>query len=144
MATARAGAVGGRGVAGQRIVSIAAWGVAVWATEAFFRILAGGGEFRGETFLAAVLGQCIFTWAESPVWRGKGEWWGFALLSIDTITNVGGLFVYMMRLDQTESWAAFNTGLGLTGGINPLAALIVSIVVGILLAATPEYLWKGK
>jgi hypothetical protein len=130
--------------AGQRIVSIAAWAVAVWTTESFFRVLAGGGAFRGETFLAAILGQAIFTWAESPVWRGRGKWWGFTMLGIDSITNVGGLFVYILRLDQTDSWRAFNTGLGLTGGINPLAALIVSVVIGILLAAAPEYLWKGE
>lgn len=140
--TARAASM--KGGAGSKLVSMASWAVAVYMTEAFFRVLAGGGEFGGSTFLAAILGQAIFTWGESPVWRGRGKWWNYTVLGLDTVTNVGGLFVYMTRLDQTDSWQAFNTGLGLTGGINPLAALIVSIVVGVLLAATPEYLWRGE
>lgn len=133
-----------RGGAGSKLVSLASWLVAVYMTEAFFRVLAGAEGFGAGTLFAALMGQAVFTWGESPVWRGRGRWWNYAVLALDTVTNVGGLFVYMTRLDQTDSWAAFNDGLGLTGGINPLTALVVSIVVGVLLAATPEYLWRGE
>ena len=88
--------------------------------------------------------QAILTAGESPIWRGRGEWWHIVVLVVDSVTNVGGFFVYITRLDQTDSWAAFNTGLGMTGGLNPLAALIVSLVLGVLIAATPEFLWRQK
>jgi vacuolar-type H+-ATPase subunit I/STV1 len=126
---------------GAKLIAGMAWAVAVWTTQNFFGVMVPD---SGNALLVAFVAQGIFTVAESAIWKNKGRWYNFVVLAIDTITNVGGIFVYILQLDKTDSWAAFNTGLGTTGGMNPLAALAISIVVGILLAATPEFLWKQQ
>jgi hypothetical protein len=126
---------------GSKAVAALAWAVVVWTTHLFLKVMTIGEDW---TLLAALILQAILTAGESPLWRGKGQWWHMVILAVDSVTNVGGLFTYMTRLDQTDSWAAFNTGLGTTGGLNPLAALLLSLVVGILIAAAPEFLWRQQ
>lgn len=130
----------GKGAIGGKLVACAAWGVAVWATVEFLNGLTD--TTGNQLFLWAAFLQAVMTWGESPVWSGKARWWNIAVLAIDTIINIGGLFFFVLRLDKTESWEAFNQALGTTGGINPLAALVVSAMLGLLLAASPEFLWK--
>lgn len=131
---------GGKGTAGGKVVAVLAWCVGVWATVEFLNGLSD--STGSQLILAAALVQAIFTWGESPIWSGRGRWWNVGMLVLDTLTNIGGLFFFVMRIDQTESWAALNIGLGTSGGLNPLAALVISGVLGVLLAATPEFLWK--
>lgn len=129
-----------RGTMGGRVVSVASWCVAVWTTTQFLAPLVG--EEAGTLVLWAALLQAIMTWGEAPIWAGRPQWWHIAVLVLDTVTNIGGLFFFVIKIDQTDSWQAFNEGLSISGGINPLAALIVSAVLGVLLAATPEFLWR--
>jgi vacuolar-type H+-ATPase subunit I/STV1 len=126
---------------GGKLIAGMAWAVAVWTTQNFFGVMVPD---AGNALIVAFIAQAIFTVAESAIWKNRGRWYNFVILGIDTITNVGGVFVYILQLDKTDSWAAFNSGLGTTGGMNPLAALLISIVVGVLLAATPEFLWRQK
>jgi hypothetical protein len=130
---------------GSKAVAVMAWGVGVWTTHLFLKVLTTDGAGPAEwTIFGALILQLIMTAGESPLWRGKGQWWHIVVLAVDSVTNVGGVFVYITRLDQTDSWAAFNQGLGTTGGLNPLAALVVSLVIGVLIAATPEFLWRQQ
>lgn len=126
---------------GSKAVAILAWSVGVWTTHLFLGVLTENAEW---TLGAALILQLIMTTGESPLWRGKGRWWHGVVLAFDAITNVGGFFVYVMRLDQTDSWDAFNRGLGVTGGLDPLAGLVVSLVLGVLTAAAPEFLWRQE
>ena len=139
MATATQSRV--RGGMGSKAVAVLAWGVGVWTTHLFLQVLTTNAEW---TLGAALILQAIMTAGESPLWRGRGQWWHIVVLAVDSVTNVGGFFIYITRLDQTDSWAAFNQGLGTSGGLNPLAALIVSLVIGVLVAATPEFLWRQQ
>jgi len=139
MATAAQSRV--RGGMGSKAVAVLAWAVGVWTTNMFLGVLTQNAEW---TLGASIITQAIMTAGESPLWRGKGRWWHIVVLGIDAVTNVGGFFVYVMRLDKTDAWSAFNQGLGTTGGINPLAALALSLVLGVLVAATPEFLWRGE
>jgi hypothetical protein len=143
MAVATARAKSGMG---SKAVAALAWGIGVWTTHLFMGVLTRGdsGNPADWTLFAALIFQAIMTAGESPLWRGKGQWWHMVVLAIDSVTNVGGVFVYITRLDQTDSWVAFNTGLGTTGGLNPLAALVVSLVVGVIIAAAPEFLWRQQ
>lgn len=136
-----------RGGMGSKAVAVLAWSVGIWTTHLFLKVLTKDpvtGVTPEWTLGAALIMQAIMTAGESPIWRGKGEWWHIVVLAVDSVTNVGGFFVYITRLDQTDSWAAFNQGLGMTGGLQPLAALVVSLVLGVLVAATPEFLWRQK
>lgn len=126
---------------GSRIVAAGAWGIGVWTTHLFLNVLTSGLQW---TLVAAFLLQIVMTAGESPLWRGRVRWFNIVILILDAITNVGGFFSYLIRLDQTDSWAAFNAGLGLNGGISPLAALVVALALGIIVAATPAFLWRQE
>lgn len=126
---------------GSKAVAVLAWGVGVWTTYLFISVLTQDAEW---SLQAALIVQAIMTAGESPLWRGKGRWWHIVVLVIDAITNVGGFFVYVLRLDQTDSWEALNQGLGTSGGLDPLAALVLSLVLGVLTAAAPEFLWRQE
>jgi hypothetical protein len=126
---------------GSKVVAVMAWGVGVWTTHLFLQVMTDKADW---TLFAAFVLQAILTAGESPLWQGRGQWWHIVVLAIDSITNVGGFFFYILKLDQTDSWAAFNKGLGTSGGLNPLSALIISLVVGVLVAATPEFLWRQR
>lgn len=139
MATAAASR--SRGGMGSKAVSVLAWCVGTWTTHLFLKVLTQGADY---TLAAAIITQAILTAGESPLWRGKGRWWHIVVLAVDIAMNVGGFFVYVMRLDQTDSWAAFNQGMGTSGGLNPLAGLVVSVVLGALIAAAPEFLWRQE
>jgi hypothetical protein len=143
MATATAKMKAGMGT---KAIAILAWGIGVWTTHLFLKVLivSGDGNPADWTLFAAFLLQLILTAGESPLWRGQGQWWHIIVLVVDSVTNVGGFFAYIARLDQTDSWAAFNAGLGTSGGLNPLAALILSLGLGIITAAAPEFLWRQK
>lgn len=130
-----------RGGMGSKAVAVLAWTIGVWTTYEFLKVLSGGAEW---TLAGALMAQAIMTAGESPLWRGRGRWWHILVLVLDSVTNVGGFFAYVMRLDQTDSWSAFNTGLGTQGGLNPLAALVLSLAVGVLTAAAPEFLWRQE
>jgi membrane protease YdiL (CAAX protease family) len=139
MAAATARAKGGS--AGGKLVSVMSWCVAVYTTAAFIKPLTQAGAIADVLLWSALL-QAVFTWGESAIWRGQGSWWNYAVLVLDTITNVGGIFFLVTRLDQTDSWAAFNQGLGTQGGLAPMAALLLSAALGIMVAAAPEFLWR--
>ena len=141
MATVAKARNGGRGTMGARVVSIVAWCVGVWTTAQFLTPMVGEGP---GTVLAAFIAQALLTAGESPIWRGQGTWWNVLVLVIDDVTNIGGFFVYLLRIDQTDSWAAFNQAFETSSTMNPLTALTVSIVFGVLVAAAPEYLWREK
>lgn len=126
---------------GSKAVALLAWSVGVWTTYLFLKVLTEGAEW---TLWGALVLQLILTVGESPLWRGKGRWWHFVVLLFDATTNVGGFYVYVMRLDKTDSWDAFNAGLGTVGGLHPLAGLLVSLVLGVLTAAAPEFLWRQE
>jgi hypothetical protein len=115
--------------------------VAVYTTAAFIRPLANVPNIADIILWAALL-QAVFTWGESAIWKGQGSWWNYAVLVLDTLTNIGGIFFLVTRLDQTDTWRAFNSGLSTSGGLAPMAALLVSAALGILVAAAPEFLWR--
>jgi hypothetical protein len=133
-----------KGGMGSKAVAVLAWGVGVWTTHLFLRVLivTPEGNPADWTLMAAFILQAIMTAGESPLWRGRGQWWHILVLVGDSVTNVGGFFVYILRLDQTDSWAAFNQGLGTSGGLNPLAALVLALAFGVATAAAPEFLWR--
>lgn len=130
---------GGRGSMAARVVAFAAWCVGVWSTQQFLTPMAGEGT---GVLLAAILLQAVFTVGESPLWRGQGAWFNVLALAVDDVTNVGGIFFYLLKLDKTDSWKAFAQAIDSNTPIHPLAALVLSCLLGAAIAAAPEYLWR--
>lgn len=93
---------------------------------------------------AAIGAQVIFTWLEKPVLRGKPNKVSSAVLLLDTITNAGGIFPMAMRAPETPAAQMLIAAFHMSPTMSPLAALILSLVAGFLLAAAPEAVWRWK
>lgn len=124
---------------GNKLISLVLWGLSCYATYQFLISLAGEGP---GVLAIAVIAQAALTFGESPVWRGDINGVGIMALTVDTFTNIGGLFFYIGNLENSASWQAFATTFGASGDVSGYTQLFFSIVVGVMLAAAPEALWK--
>ena len=125
--------------AGNKLIALILWGLSCYTTYQFFVSLAG----EGPVVLAiAIIAQAALTFAESPVWRGDISAVGIVTLILDTFTNIGGLFYYIGNLGKSASWQAFAGTFGASTDISGPTQLFLSVVIGVILAAAPEALWK--
>ena len=92
----------------------------------------------------AVVAQGILTWSERAVWRGKPTSVGIGALILDVLMNAGGVFAYVRNIGDTPTVTMLMEAFGLTGDVSPIAAMIVSLVIGFLIAAAPEEFWSRK
>jgi hypothetical protein len=125
--------------AGNKFIALVLWGLSCYATYQFVVSLAGEGP---ASLAVALIAQAAFTFGESPVWRGDFNAVGLIALAVDTFTNIGGLFYYIGKLEESTSWQAFTSTFGATSDVSGYTQLFLSIVVGVMLAAAPEALWK--
>ena len=88
--------------------------------------------------------QAIFTALERPVLRGRPNKVSSAVLSIDTLVNAGGIFPFALRMSATPTAVMVSTTFGLSPQMTPPAAFAVSVVLGFLLAAAPEAVWRWR
>lgn len=124
-------------------IAIFLWGVACVTTYQLVGALRP--NLRIEYLIgAAILAQLIFTWLEKPVLRGKPNKVSSAVLLLDTLTNAGGIFPMAMRAPETPAAQMIITAFNMSPTISPLAALLLSLIAGFLLAAAPEAVWRWK
>lgn len=93
---------------------------------------------------AALIAQGLLTWFERPIWQGRPNMLGLAGIAIDTLLNAGGVFPYIRRIGETPPGAMLLDVFGGDTSIRPGVALILSLVLGFLIAAAPEELWRRK
>jgi hypothetical protein len=122
-----------------RISAALLWLAGSAATWAFIDQIAPGLWFA---WLAALAVQYALTALESPLWRREPDALAAAALAIDASINAGGLYVFVTNLDRTGAWSAFSVGLGVSAELSNLAALAVSVGLGVILAAAPEMLLR--
>ena len=138
MATSNTASTRRRNV-GNKFIALVLWGLSCYATYQFCISLAG----QGLAVLAvAVIAQTALTFGESSIWRGDISAVGVVALALDAFTNIGGVFYYIGNLENSASWQAFATTFGASTDVSGPTQLFLSIVVGVLLAAAPEALWK--
>jgi hypothetical protein len=125
--------------AGNKFIAFVLWGLSCYATYQFFVSLAGEGP---AVFLVAIIAQMALSFGESPMWRGDISGIGVIALAFDTFTNIGGTFYYIGNLEKTASWQAFTTTFHASSQVSGYTQLFIAIVVGMMLAAAPEALWK--
>jgi hypothetical protein len=125
--------------AGNKFIALVLWGLSCFATYQFFVSLAGTGP---AVFFIAIIAQAALSFGESPMWRGDISGVGVIALAFDTFTNIGGTFYYIGNLEKTASWQAFTTTLHASSQVSGYTQLFIAIVVGMMLAAAPEALWK--
>lgn len=91
-----------------------------------------------------ILLQAIFTALERPMLRGRPNKVSGAVLAIDTFINAGGAFPYVLRMSATPTVQMVSTALDIAPQVSPIAALLLSLVLGFLLAAAPEAVWRWR
>jgi len=127
--------------AGNKFIALVLWGLSCYATYQFFVSLAGTGP---AAFFIAIITQATLSFGESPLWRGDISGAGVIALAFDTFTNIGGTFYYIGNLEKTASWQAFTTTFHASSQVSGYTQLFIAIVVGMMLAAAPEALWKQR
>jgi hypothetical protein len=124
-------------------IAIFLWAVACVTTYQLVGALRPDLSVR--SMVAAAIGaQVIFTWLEKPVLRGKPNKISSAVLLLDTLTNAGGIFPMAMRAPETPMAQMVIAAFHMSPAMSPLAALLLSLVAGFLLAAAPEAVWRWK
>lgn len=124
---------------GNKVIAVILWGLSCYATYQFIASLSSEGPMA---FFIAITAQTALTFGESPMWRGDISGVGLVALTFDTFTNIGGTFYYIGNLEKAASWQAFATTFGASHDVSGYMQLFLASVVGIVLAAAPEALWK--
>ena len=117
---------------------IARWGAHIssaYATCLLVQVFVGEGL---NTLLIGILVELILYKGKALLWEGRRQdAWGLACLVLDTITNAGGLYPSMMRLNDAQVWKMFAEAFTLGDDMRSLPALILALVAGFLLAVAP-------
>ena len=120
-----------------RLCSIVLWCAACYTTWRFLDALA-----PGTPWLAAVVVQAVFTVIESDFFKGQRNIVTVAATAVDSVINAGGLWVYTQHVDRTQSWEMVQAMSNTTGGVSALSAGILALLLGVVLAAAPERMWR--
>jgi hypothetical protein len=90
------------------------------------------------TLIVAIAIEFVMYRGKALLWeRSRSDLWGLVCLGLDTTTNAGGLWPAMLRLKETTTWTMWATAFNLSPEVRALPALVISLVVGFLLAVLP-------
>lgn len=126
---------------GNKLIALILWALSCYATYQFFMSISGVGL---AAFFISIIIQAALTFGESPLWRGDINGVGVVALAFDAFTNIGGTFYYIGNLGKTASWQAITATFGTSNDVSGYTQLSLAIVVGVVLAAAPEALWKQQ
>lgn len=95
----------------------------------------------------ALLTQATLTRLESKCWTGKGKLLAKVALALDVATNAGGLWQWTQNIPSAPQMVAItemiSSVIGLTLGYGALITVIITLLVGLLIAYIPEALMRG-
>lgn len=131
------------GLSLNRPIAIFLWAVACVTTYQLVGALRPDLELW-KMVAAAIGAQTIFTWLEKPVLRGKPNKISSAILLLDTLTNAGGIFPMALRAPETPPAQMLIAAFNLAPTMPPIGAFLLSLIMGFLLAAAPEAVWRWK
>ena len=126
-----------------KIAALVVWAVAVITTQQFLAPLLQGRGMDGAAIWFSAIGlQLVLTIVESEFWQGqRGQVSGAAVL-VDTLINAAGLYPFVGGLGATNVWAMISEVTGASPDLNTIAAGVISVFLGYILAATPERVWR--
>lgn len=78
------------------------------------------------------------------VCKAEGGALGWGAHGIDTFINGGGIFSFVLEIDNTPTWTMLTTALKLDGQLQELPALVLALGVGLILSIAPIKLWRGR
>lgn len=94
----------------------------------------------------ALIAEYLLLQAKGLVLNGdrRGDLLGWGAIIVDTFLNAGGMWPYILRFDQTPSWAMLVNALGLDGDMRKVPALVIALSLGAVLSVLPHRLWREK
>lgn len=88
--------------------------------------------------------QSVLTLLESRIWQGKGGVLEWLALGIDVLVNMGGTWQWVKHIDKTPAWVMLRETLGAPERLNSLSLLGIALVIAVLLAYSPEGIWRQR
>lgn len=137
------------GVAWHRIASVVAWLAGCFTTYLFFATALPTLGWLTSLGLAA-LAQWLLTMGERPLWRrllgrkgGQAAPLAFLVTVGDGLLNAAGIYPFVGQLAKTGLGAMLAEVLHVERAMDPLAAFGVAFLLGLIVAALPEFLWES-
>ncbi len=129
---------------GHQLLAIVLWLLGCVTTYQVVAILLDGRAWP--TLLAATfLTQVILTALESPTLRGRPNPISLIVLLLDALINAGGVYVLLDgRAEQLPMVQMAADVAGASGGLSPAALAGIALLLGFILAAAPEAVWRWK
>lgn len=125
------------------IVAIAVWFIGAAATYQVVELLWGGVWYG--MLAAALVAQGLLTWLEGPTLRGKPNPISLFFLLLDGGVNAGGVYLILAdRLERLPTSRMVADAVGAAPDFSPVAVMAVSLVAGLIIAATPEAVWRWR
>lgn len=126
-----------------RAIAVALWLAGAWTTYLLIDRLVSGQAWYISTIEAMII-QGFLTALESPVWRGRPGPVNVTAVAIDTLANAGGIFPFTERIGATPPAQMFIQAFHLNGNISPIVAVLFALLLGYVLAAGPEAIWRWE
>lgn len=124
-------------------IAILLWVVACVTTWQLIKSVTPGMVWYYQVGVGIAL-QAVFTALERPFLRGKPNKVSTLVLLFDTLINAGGAFPYTLRMSATPTVQMITAAFHISTEITPLAAFALALVLGFLLAAAPEAVWRWR
>ena len=122
-----------------KLAAVAVWGVACITTNQFLAPLIDDVVTRWAVTIAL---QLVLTVVESEFWQGQRGQVSGAAVAIDTLINAAGLYPFVGSLGATNVWTMISEATGAAADVGTIAAVVISLFLGYILAATPERVWR--
>ena len=122
------------------LVQLGSWA----ATWSLVVALAGPNADPRLTAVIAAAVEYVLILGKAELLKGRPDLLSLVCLLLDALTNTGGIFPLVMRLDQAGSYQALSAGLSLENKVNGIAGCIVAISLGVVLSLAPHKLWRDQ
>lgn len=128
---------------GNQFVAVLIWALGVATTYQVVAVLWESTWYG--LLMVAFVAQALLTWLEGPTLRGRPNPISLVFLLVDTLINAGG--VYLLLNDRLAKLPTAQMAADVVGSapeFSPVAVAGVSLVIGLILAATPEAVWRWR
>lgn len=131
-----------------RAAGCVAWAIGVYFTLRFFAAAAPTAGLVAALIAAAII-QWLLTLVERPLWRrlagrpgGRLAPLAAVVTLIDGLLNAAGIYPIAGRIAQTDLGKMIADGMQVAPTLSTRSAIIVALILGLIVAATPEALWS--
>lgn len=87
--------------------------------------------------------QFVFTMAEKPIMHGRAGIFTYVVFALDSLINAGGLHLALANISQSPVAKMFASA-GVSPDVEPLVAIALALVCGMIIAVAPETLWRQR